>query len=220
MRERGLDPEFPPDALAQASALTTAPAVATEPVKDLRELPWCSIDNDDSRDLDQLSAAEQLAGGRVRILVAVADVDVAARKGSPIDGHAAVNTTSVYTPAAVFPMLPPRLSTDLTSLNANVDRLALIVDYVVNADGTIESDDVYGANGQEPRSPGLRRHRRLSLGPGSVAARRSPAGNRASSSRSRTRSRRRSRDAGTSSARSTSTSPRRECASRGRTCAI
>jgi len=145
MRERGLDPVFPPAALAQASALTTAPVVATEPVKDLRELPWCSIDNDDSRDLDQLSAAEQLAGGRVRILVAVADVDVAARKGSPIDGHAAVNTTSVYTPAAVFPMLPPRLSTDLTSLNANVDRLVLIVDYVVNADGTIESDDVYGA---------------------------------------------------------------------------
>ena len=70
MRERGLDPVFPPAALAQASALTTAPVVATEPVKDLRELPWCSIDNDDSRDLDQLSAAEQLAGGRVRILVA------------------------------------------------------------------------------------------------------------------------------------------------------
>ena len=145
MRERGLDPVFPPDAIAQASALTTAPATATEPVKDLRELPWCSIDNDDSRDLDQLSAAEQLAGGRVRILVAVADVDVVARKGSPIDQHAAVNTTSVYTPAAVFPMLPPRLSTDLTSLNADVDRLALVVDYVVNPDGTIESDDVYGA---------------------------------------------------------------------------
>ena len=145
MRERGLDPEFPPEAIAQASALTAAPTIATEPVKDLRELPWCSIDNDDSRDLDQLTVAEQLANGRVRILVAIADVDAAAAKGSPIDTHAAVNTTSVYTPAAVFPMLPPRLSTDLTSLNANVDRLALVIEYIVNADGSIDADDVYGA---------------------------------------------------------------------------
>jgi len=145
MRERGLDPEFPPDAVAQASALTAAPKIPTEPVKDLRELPWCSIDNDDSRDLDQLTAAEQRPGGRVRILVAIADVDVAAAKGSPIDGHAALNTTSVYTPAAIFPMLPPRLSTDLTSLNANVDRLALVIEYIVNPDGSFESGDAYGA---------------------------------------------------------------------------
>jgi exoribonuclease-2 len=145
MRERGLEPTFPPDALAQANALVAAPTTPSEPVKDLRDRPWLSIDNDDSRDLDQLSVAEPLGGGRVRILVAVADVDVAAARGTPIDQHAAVNTTSVYTPAVVFPMLPPHLSTDLTSLNADVDRLALVVDYVVAADGSIEGDDCYGA---------------------------------------------------------------------------
>jgi len=145
MRERGLEPDFPPDAIAQAGSLRDAPFTPTEPVRDLRDRPWCSIDNDDSRDLDQLSVAEPLAGNRVRMRVAIADVDVAAPKGSPIDRHAAVNTTSVYTPAVVFPMLPPRLSTDLTSLNADVDRLALVVEYIIGADGSIESDDVYGA---------------------------------------------------------------------------
>ncbi len=145
MRERGLAPEFPPEALAQAAALPSGPAHASEPVRDLRDLPWCSIDNDDSRDLDQLSVAERLTDGRTRLLVAVADVDGAAPKHSPIDQHAAVNTTSVYTPARVFPMLPLRLSTDLTSLNANVDRLAVIVEFIVGPDGAIEHNDVYGA---------------------------------------------------------------------------
>ncbi|HEX7809646.1 MAG TPA: ribonuclease catalytic domain-containing protein, partial [Thermoanaerobaculia bacterium] len=145
MRERGLEPEFPPAAIEQASRLGSTSLVPTEPVRDLRDLPWCSIDNDDSRDLDQLSVGERLTGGRVRLLVAVADVDVAAPKGSPIDQHAAVNTTSVYTPAVVFPMLPTRLSNDLTSLNADADRLALVVEYVVMPDGSLESDDVYGA---------------------------------------------------------------------------
>jgi VacB/RNase II family 3'-5' exoribonuclease len=145
MRERGLDPEFPPDALAQAAAIPGAPTRAGEPIRDLRDLPWCSIDNDDSRDLDQLSVAEPRAAGGVRVLVAIADVDVAAPKDSPIDRHAAVNTTSVYTPARVFPMLPPRLSTDLTSLNADADRLSIVVEYTVGADGSIGADDVYGA---------------------------------------------------------------------------
>ena len=145
MRERGLDPEFPSDALAQADALTGAPTQPDEPVRDLRALPWCSIDNDDSRDLDQLSVAERLSDGRVRVLVAVADVDVAAGKASAIDRHAAVNTTSVYTPARVFPMLPARLSTDLTSLNADADRLAVVVDFMVTANGSVDADDVYGA---------------------------------------------------------------------------
>lgn len=145
MRERGLEPEFPPDALAQAAALVAAPTRASEPLRDLRALPWCSIDNDDSHDLDQLTAAERLSGERVRVLVAVADVDVAAPMDSPIDRHAAINTTSVYTPARVFPMLPPRLSTDLTSLNADADRLSVVVEYTVAADGTLETDDVYGA---------------------------------------------------------------------------
>ncbi len=143
MRERGLEPEFPAEAMAQAAAV--GPTPPSEPVRDLRGLPWCSIDNDDSRDLDQLSVAEPLAGGRTRLLVAIADVDTAAPKDSPIDRHAAVNTTSVYTPARVFPMIPPRLSTDLTSLNADVDRAAVIVEFTVGPDGDVEHDDVYGA---------------------------------------------------------------------------
>jgi exoribonuclease-2 len=145
MRDRGLAPEFSPEALAQAAATPAGLPHASEPVRDLRDLPWCSIDNDDSRDLDQLSVAERLAGGRTRMLVAVADVDVAVPKGSPIDQHAAINTTSVYTPARVFPMIPPRLSTDLTSLNADVDRLAVIVEFTTGPDGAVEQDDVYGA---------------------------------------------------------------------------
>jgi exoribonuclease II len=144
MRERGLEPEFPADALAQAAALPDT-FEGTPALRDLRALPWCSIDNDDSRDLDQLSVAERLADGRVRVLVAIADVDVAVSTDSPIDRHAALNTTSVYTPARVFPMLPLRLSTDLTSLNANEDRLAMVVEYIVDADGSVESDDVYAA---------------------------------------------------------------------------
>ncbi len=145
MRERGLDPAFPPGALAEAAALGGAPHATEEPTRDLRTLPWCSIDNDDSRDLDQLSVAEPLPGGVVRILVAVADVDSGVPKGSAIDDHAAVNTTSVYTPAAIFPMLPERLSTDLTSLADQQDRLSIVIDFVVNSGGDITSSDVYGA---------------------------------------------------------------------------
>jgi exoribonuclease-2 len=145
MRARGLEPDFPADALAQAAALPTHLDADGWHARDLRDLPWCSIDNDDSKDLDQLSVAERLADGRVRMLVAIADVDAAAPKASPIDEHAAVNTTSIYTPAKVFPMVPPRLSTDLTSLNAEVDRLAIVIQYTVTPDGSIEDDDVYGA---------------------------------------------------------------------------
>ena len=145
MRERGLEADFPADALAQVAALTAAPSANDVPLKDLRTWPWCSIDNDDSKDLDQLSVAERLSDGQVRVLVAIADVDVLVAQGSPVDRHAAVNTTSVYTPARVFPMLPTRLSTDLTSLNQDVDRLTLVTDMVVNPDGTLAREDVYAA---------------------------------------------------------------------------
>lgn len=144
MRDRGLYPEFPPAALAQAAALSAPPTTTEEPTRDLRELLWCSIDNDDSRDLDQLSVAAPLPGGDVRVLVAVADVDAAVPKGSPCDQHAARNTTSVYTPAVIFPMLPERLSTDLTSLSDHEDRLSIIVETVVTPDGAVRSSDVYG----------------------------------------------------------------------------
>ncbi len=103
MRDRGLDPSFPADALSEVAALTAPARTTEEPTRDLRALLWCSIDNDDSRDLDQLSVAEALSGGDVKVLVAIADVDATVRKGSPVDRHAALNTTSVYTPAVIFP---------------------------------------------------------------------------------------------------------------------
>src|ERR1019366_513050 len=114
-------------------------------IRDLRTLLWCSIDNDSSRDLDQLTVAEKLTAGRVKILVAIADVDALVKPASPIDRHAKTNTTSVYTAAQIFPMLPERLSTDLTSLNENSDRLAIVIEIVVAGDGSIQESAVYRA---------------------------------------------------------------------------
>ena len=145
MRERGLDPNMPADALAEAQRISQAPLASAEPTRDLRSLLWCSIDNDDSKDLDQLSVAVPLDAGAVKILVAVADVDVLVPKGSAADRHAAVNTTSVYTPAIIFPMLPERLSTDLTSLADHEERVAIVAEYAVASDGTVGASDVYGA---------------------------------------------------------------------------
>jgi exoribonuclease II len=144
MRARGLDPDFSPSELAEAAAIEP-PRTAEEPLRDLRNLLWCSIDNDDSRDLDQLSASEALKGGDVRVFVAIADVDTAVPKSSALDRHAAVNTTSVYTPGVIFPMLPERLSTDLTSLNEAEDRLAVVTEIVVSGDGGLKKSAVYGA---------------------------------------------------------------------------
>ena len=145
MRDRGLDPAFPPGALAEVAALTAPARTTEEPTRDLRALLWCSIDNDDSRDLDQLSVAEALSGGDVKVLVAIADVDATVRKGSPVDRHAALNTTSVYTPAVIFPMLPEKLSTDLTSLADQQDRLSVVIEFVVSTDGALKASDLYGA---------------------------------------------------------------------------
>src|SRR6266508_725485 len=128
MVERGLEADFSPAANAETDALT-GPAKDPDPsVRDLRSRVWCSIDNDDPLALDQLWVAEPSTDGVVRILVAVADVDALVKKGSALDGHARANTTSVYTAAAIFPMLPERLSTGLTSLNEDEARLALVID--------------------------------------------------------------------------------------------
>jgi VacB/RNase II family 3'-5' exoribonuclease len=143
MRERGLEPEFPPAVLAQ---LQSIPGPARDAgVRDLRDLLWCSIDNDDSRDLDQLSVGERLPRGATRLRIAIADVDALVPKDSAIDRHAARNTTSVYTAARLYPMLPERLSTDLTSLVEGEDRLAVVAELVVAADGTLDGSDVYRA---------------------------------------------------------------------------
>jgi VacB/RNase II family 3'-5' exoribonuclease len=144
MIERGLEPDFPQAAQQELAAMGRA-AAAPDGARDMRDRLWVSIDNDDSRDLDQLTLAESLEGGRVRILVAVADVDALVRKGSAIDGHASHNTTSVYTPAVIFPMLPEALSTDLTSLNEGQDRMAVVADMVFEADGALAASDLYRA---------------------------------------------------------------------------
>jgi len=145
MLKNGLEPDFPPTALAEANAAVEpeAPkAGAGEDVEDLRRMPWCSIDNDDSRDLDQLTVAHGLENGDTKIMVAIADVSAAVTPGSAMDEHAIVNTTSVYTPPRNFPMLPERLSTDLTSLNPHEDRLAMVVDMRVDAAGAISATRV------------------------------------------------------------------------------
>jgi VacB/RNase II family 3'-5' exoribonuclease len=145
MLERGLQPDFGAAALEQLRSIT-GPSVEHGPaIQDLRQLLWASIDNDDSRDLDQLSVAEPLADGAVRIWVAIADVDVLVSRGCPIDHHARGNTTSVYTAGEIFPMLPERLSTDLTSLAEGQARLALVVDMTVDAAGTLTQSDIYRA---------------------------------------------------------------------------
>jgi VacB/RNase II family 3'-5' exoribonuclease len=135
LRENGFDPEFGANVETQVAS-TKVPA-RSEGARDLRELLWSSIDNDESRDLDQLEVAEQLPDGAIRILVAVADVDSLVEKGSPADQHAQENATSVYTGVAVFPMLPEEFSTNLTSLNQNADRSAIIIENVVEQSGNV-----------------------------------------------------------------------------------
>ncbi len=143
MLAHGLEPDFRPDALEQLRSMAAARPAAT--LRDLRSLLWCSIDNDDSLDLDQLSVAESLAGGATRIRVAIADVDATVAAGSPLDAHASGNTTSVYTAAQIFPMLPERLSTDLTSLAAGAERGSLVIEMTVTTDGAVTGPDVYPA---------------------------------------------------------------------------
>jgi len=142
MRERGLEPEFPAG-IAKQLASISGPGRDPDPrILDLTALPWCSIDNDDSLDLDQLTVCEPLADGAVKVRVAVADVDALVAKGSAIDRHAWINTTSVYTSARIFPMLPERLSTDLSSLNLGQDRLTLVTEMTIAADASISQSSV------------------------------------------------------------------------------
>jgi len=145
MFSRGLAPEFSDAVQRQVAALTGPALEADESISDLTHLPWCSIDNDDSRDLDQLSAIEPLHQGRIKIYVAIADVDALVKKGSAIDEHARQNTTSVYTSALIFPMLPERLCTDWTSLNQDEDRMAVVVEMAFSEDGVLLDATLYRA---------------------------------------------------------------------------
>jgi len=166
MRERGLLPDFSAAVLAELDRIQAPAGVHGEAaggplgIRDLPDLLWASIDNDDSRDLDQLTIAEVSPGEEVKIRVAVADVDALVKNGSAIDEHARHNTTSVYTAAKIFPMLPEKLSTDLTSLNFDEERLAVVVEMVIGADGSLQGSDIYRAR--------VRSHAKLSYN--SVAA--------------------------------------------------
>ena len=145
MKERGFLPDFSTAALNELEKIQRIDPEGGAPEKDLRHLLWASIDNDDSLDLDQVTVAEALSDSRVKVLVAVADVDALVRQSSAIDAHARHNTTSVYTAGKTFPMLPEKLSTDLTSLNCCEDRPAIIIDMLVNDVGEMQSSDIYHA---------------------------------------------------------------------------
>lgn len=147
MVAHGFQPDFPAEIQAQlASILSNPPAVVPGPsIRDLRELLWSSIDNDTSRDLDQIEYAELLPDGTTKVLIGIADVDTFVPRGSPIDNYAAGETTSVYTGVRIFPMLPEQLSTGLTSLLENQDRLSVIVEYKIDASGNVIAPDVYRA---------------------------------------------------------------------------
>src|SRR5258708_33689387 len=147
MAAHGFRPEFSDEVRAQVAKLN---ASAKQPnpdatVRDLRDLLWSSIDNDTSRDLDQIEVAERLPNGGIRIRIGIADVDALVAKGTPIDLHAQSETTTVYTGIVNFSMLPEELSTGLTSLNENADRLAVVVEMVLAGDASIQSSGAYRA---------------------------------------------------------------------------
>src|SRR5271165_2085370 len=145
--QHGFKPDFPPAVQQQLIDLRAHPPAiaAAGTVRDLRSQLWSSIDNDTSRDLDQIEVAERLSNGDVRVLIGIADVDAFVPNKSAIDQHAARETTTVYTGIRNFPMLPEELSTGKTSLLENQERLSVVVEFVVDAGGHVTSSDVYRA---------------------------------------------------------------------------
>jgi VacB/RNase II family 3'-5' exoribonuclease len=147
MLQHGFEPDFSPQALSQLAQLTQQPpgSAAGDETRDLRDLFWSSIDNESSRDLDQIEVAAPSGDGRIQIMIGIADVDVFVPKASPIDDHAAKQATTVYTGGQTFPMLPDQLSTGTTSLLPDVDRVCVVVEFVVDAEGQVGESDVYRA---------------------------------------------------------------------------
>ena len=146
MRENGFAPGFPPAALQQVSQLeANPPEVAPDEIRDLRGLLWSSIDNDTSKDLDQIEVAERTPDGSIKVMVGIADVDAYVNKGSPIDLYAAGQTATIYTGVRNFSMLPEELSTGLTSLLEEEDRMSIVIEFVTGADGVVSAGNVYRA---------------------------------------------------------------------------
>jgi len=147
MMQHGFEPDFPPEAAQQLATLQAHPpqVAVVNGVRDLRNLLWSSIDNDTSRDLDQIEVAESLPNGDVKVLIGIADVDAFVPRQTPIDQHAARETTTVYTGIRNFPMLPEQLSTGASSLLENQDRLTIVIEFVVDSAGNLKSGDFYRA---------------------------------------------------------------------------
>ncbi len=145
MISRGLEPDFPSALLNELKGITFPATCKPDTTKDMRGLKWCSVDNADSLDLDQLTYAEQLPDNKVRLLVAIADVAALVTPQSNIDHHARQNTASIYTVAQMFPMLPEKLSTNFTSMRLGEDRCAVVVEMIVGDDGAVQQSDVYCA---------------------------------------------------------------------------
>src|SRR3984893_14041017 len=147
MLDNGFEPEFSPQVQQQLRELKAHPpqVAPSANIRDLRNLPWSSIDNDTSRDLDQAEVAERLPNGETKVLVGIADVDTFVPKRSAIDEHAAKETTTVYTGVRNFPMLPEQLSTDTSSLLETEDKLSIVIEFVVASDGFVGSSSVYRA---------------------------------------------------------------------------
>jgi exoribonuclease-2 len=145
MLERGLFPDFSTAAIGELDQIQMPHPTNAAADRDMRTFLWASIDNDDSRDLDQLTLAEALPDGRINIMVAIADVAAVIKAGSAIDEHARHNSTSVYTAAEIFPMLPEKISTDVTSLNFNEDRHAIIIEMSIDTDGSLRDSKIYSA---------------------------------------------------------------------------
>ena len=147
MEHRGFEPDFPPQVSQQLADLKAHPPQigAAGDIRDLRNLLWSSIDNDTSRDLDQIEVAERSSNGDVKVMIGIADVDAFVPKQTPIDQHAARETTTVYAGVRNFPMLPEELSTGKTSLLENQDCLSVVIEFVVDSTGTLKSPSVYRA---------------------------------------------------------------------------
>src|SRR6202140_2069319 len=147
MQAQGFQPDFPPETQKQLADIRAHPPQLTpsDKVPDLRNLLWSSIDNDTSKDLDQIEVAERLPNGDIKVMIGIADVDAFVAKDTPIDQHAERETTSVYTGVSIFPMLPNELSTGASSLLENSDRPAVVTQFVVSVGGSISSSNVYRA---------------------------------------------------------------------------
>jgi exoribonuclease-2 len=134
MKQYGFEPDYPAQVKQEVAALQANPPQPLASAVDLRHLLWSSIDNDTSRDLDQVEYAERLPDGSLRVLVGVADVDMYVTKGSAIDKHASIETVTVYSGVKNFSMLPDELTNDLTSLVEGCDRACMITEFTLDKD--------------------------------------------------------------------------------------